>query len=30
MTYDAHGSWDGNTAHHHPLLGVDGAVNLVF
>ena len=26
MTYDAHGSWDGNIAHHSPLLGYDGAV----
>lgn len=25
MTYDIHGSWDGNSAHHSPLYGSDGA-----
>lgn len=25
MTYDIHGSWDGNSAHHSPLYGWDGA-----
>ena len=28
MTYDIHGSWDGNTAHHSPLYGPDGSVSL--
>lgn len=26
MTYDFHGPWDGNNAHHSPLYGWEGAV----
>ena len=26
MSYDWHGSWDGNRQHHSPLFGPEGAV----
>ncbi len=30
MTYDWHGSWDGNNLHHSPLYGPEGAVSCLF